>query len=69
MVTELQRIRKAAGVTQVEAAVRAGVSPLTARNFERFGEAAVEDEAKCASLVAVFAAFKVEAEQRGRSAA
>lgn len=62
--TELQRIRKAAGVTQNEAAVRAGVSPPLARNFERFGVSAVEDEGKRARLEAVYESFKLEAERR-----
>lgn len=58
--TELQRIRKAAGLTQIEVAVRARVSPPTARNFERFGPRAVSDEDKCARLQATYESLKAE---------
>ena len=57
--TELQKIRKDAGITQVEAAVRAGVSPNTARAYERFGGRAVPELAKRARLDAVYSGFRI----------
>lgn len=63
--TQLQKIRKAAGVSQVEVAVRAGVSPPTARNFEKFGDGAVEDERKLARLKAVYEQLQ---QREGRAA-
>jgi transcriptional regulator with XRE-family HTH domain len=67
--TNLQKIRKAAGVTQNEVAVRAGVSPPTARNFERFGPEAVDDESKRSRLEAVYNAIKSQQAADGERAA
>lgn len=50
-----QRIRRAAQVTQVAVAVRASVSPGTARAFERHGPTAVIAPEKRARLEAVYA--------------
>jgi transcriptional regulator with XRE-family HTH domain len=56
---EFQKIRKAAGVTQIEVAVRTHVSPPTVRNFERFGPTAVDDEGKRARLVAEYCSLSI----------
>jgi transcriptional regulator with XRE-family HTH domain len=69
MTTERQQIRRAAGITQTEAAVRARVSPTLFRNWERFGDAAVEDPEKLARVLEVREWMLREGERRGRAAA
>jgi transcriptional regulator with XRE-family HTH domain len=64
MMSELARVRRAAGVSQSAAAAKAGVSPPTARNYEKFGAAAVEDPAKLSRLERVYREFLLEASQR-----
>lgn len=56
--SELKKIREAAGVTQIEASVRARVSPPLCRNYERFGPDAVDDLVKRARLDAVYDGFR-----------
>jgi transcriptional regulator with XRE-family HTH domain len=66
---DAKRVRQLAGITQNEAAVRARVSPMTARNFERFGESAIEDPARRERLVSVYESFQRDVERRGGRAA
>jgi hypothetical protein len=66
---DLKKIREAAGVTQVEASVRAKVSPPLTRNYERFGARAVGDQRKRARLEAVYEGFRREAAAREGKAA
>jgi hypothetical protein len=69
MPSQLKKVREAAGVTQIEASVRARVSPPLCRNFERFGPDAVDDALKRARLVAVYETFRRDIELRGGKAA
>jgi hypothetical protein len=55
---ERRRLRATAGVSLIEASVRAGVSPPLTRNFELFGEAAVEDPEKRRRLVKLYDTFR-----------
>jgi predicted transcriptional regulator len=65
---ELRRFREAVGITQIEAAVRADVSPPLARAFERHGPDAVIEPAKRARLVALYDGFRRQAELEGKAA-
>ena len=56
--SEYQQFRKIVGVTQIEAAVRARVSPPTVRNFERFGPPAVDEREKRARLEELYDGFR-----------
>ena len=67
--SELKKIREAAGVTQIEASVRARVSPPLTRNYERFGPEAVDDPLKRARLEAVYDGFRKDVQLRGGKAA
>jgi DNA-binding transcriptional regulator YiaG len=67
--TERQRVRRAAGITQAEGAVRAHVSPMLFRNWERFGDAAVEDPEKLARIHGVRDWMIHEGQRRGQAAA
>jgi hypothetical protein len=60
---DFAKLRQRAGVTQVEAAVRARVSPPLARAFERHGDAGVPDEQKRRRLRDVYEGFRQEAEK------
>lgn len=64
METDLASIRRQAGVSQNEAAVRAGVAIPTARIFEMAGPHAVLDEAKRAALIRVYDEFRRAATTR-----
>jgi transcriptional regulator with XRE-family HTH domain len=66
---DARRFRQLAKITQTEAAVRAGVSPMLARNYERFGDAAVEDSTKLDRLRSVYEGFRRDVERRGGRAA
>jgi transcriptional regulator with XRE-family HTH domain len=66
---DLRKLRESAGVTQIEAAVRAKVSPPLVRNYERFGARAVEDDAKRSRLESVYDGLRREIEARGGAAA
>ncbi len=66
---DFAKIRQAAHVSQVEAAVRARVSPPTARAFERHGPEAVIESDKRARLLEVYEGLRRDVELGGGRAA
>ena len=67
--SDLARLRREAGRTQVQVAVEAGVSPPTVRAYERAGAAGVPDERLRQRVERVFDELRLEVAQRRRRAA
>jgi len=67
--SELERIRKLAGVSRAKAAVRAGVSEPLARLFEAAGPDEIKDLRKRAALVRVYSELSSGAAGGGHEAA